>query len=352
MSTASNCIEKQVKAFCAQIGADPLLVQGAGGNVSWKDGDVLWVKASGMWLAEAESKEIFVPVNLAHLQDALAKRDFSVKPELNSNSGLRPSIETLLHALMPHRVVVHLHAVEILAHLVRINARQKIQDIVGDAVKWIFVDYFKPGADLARAVFEELKNRPDADVVFMGNHGVLLGGASAAELETLLCDLIATCQHGLREEFLHQDPIALPLPLNRSNAYSLLADIQLQRLALAPALYHKLSSDWVLYPDHAVFLGHQAVCYNDTQSFLQDPLIASADSPRLVFVRGAGVYVTSAFSQAQHVQLRCYYEVLRRQPEHVQLKPLASMEVTALLNWDAEKYRMGLTEKQSAKPGS
>jgi hypothetical protein len=36
----------------------------------------------------------------------------------------------------------------------------------------------------------------------------------------------------------------------------------------------------------------------------------------------------------------------------VQLKPLASMEVTALLNWDAEKYRMGLTEKQSAKPGS
>jgi len=345
MITAASSIEKQVKAFCALIGADPLLVQGAGGNVSWKDGSVLWVKASGTWLAEAESKEIFVPVNLTHLQDALAKQDFSVKPEMANGSGLRPSIETLLHALMPHRVVVHLHAVEILAHLVRINARQKIQDLVGDAVKWIFVDYFKPGADLARAVFEELKKRPDADVVFMGNHGVVLGGAGTAELETLLCDLIAACQPGLREEFLHQDLIALPLPLDRSNAYSLLADVQLQQLALAPTLYRRLSSDWVLYPDHAVFLGHQAVCYDDTQSFLQDPLIASADSPRLVFVRGAGVYVTFAFSQAQHVQLRCYYEVLRRQLEHVQLKPLASMEVTALLNWDAEKYRINLTKK-------
>ncbi len=345
MSTASNCIQKQVKVFCAQIGANPLLVQGAGGNVSWKDDDVLWVKASGKWLAEAESKEIFVPVNLAHLQDALAKRDFSVKPELNSNSDLRPSIETLLHALMPHRVVVHLHAVEILAHLVRINARQKIQDLVGDAVKWIFVDYFKPGADLARAVFEELKNRPDADVVFMGNHGVVLGGASTAELEILLCDLIAACQSALREESLHQDLIALPLPVDRSNAYSLLADVQLQQLALDPALYRKLSSDWVLYPDHAVFLGHQAVCYDDMQSFLLNHLTKSAESPCLVFVRGAGVYVTVAFSKVHYLQLRCYYEVMRRQPEHVQLKPLAQMEVADLLSWDAEKYRMSLTAK-------
>lgn len=341
MSTASNCIEKQVKAFCAQIGADPLLVQGAGGNVSWKDGDVLWVKASGTWLAEAESKEIFVPVNLAHLQDSLAKQDFTVKPKVNSNSGLRPSIETLLHALMPHRVVVHLHAVEILTHLVRINARHKIRDLVSGTVNWIFVDYFKPGADLARAVFEELKNRPDADVVFMGNHGVVLGGASTAEIETLLCNLIAACQPASREESLHQDLVALPSPLDCPSAYSLLADVQLQQLALDPTLYARLTSDWVLYPDHAVFLGHQAVCYDDMRSFL----LKSAESHRLVFVRDAGVYVTVAFSKVYYVQLCCYYEVLRRQPEHVHLKPLSQVEVANLLNWDAEKYRMSLAKR-------
>jgi len=104
-------IEKQVKVFCAQIGADPMLVQGAGGNVSWKDGDVLWVKASGTWLAHAESSDIFVPVKLAHLQDQLAKKNFSVSPKLYRASSLRPSIETLLHALLPHRVVAHLHPV-------------------------------------------------------------------------------------------------------------------------------------------------------------------------------------------------------------------------------------------------
>jgi rhamnose utilization protein RhaD (predicted bifunctional aldolase and dehydrogenase) len=37
----------EVKTYCSQIGADPLLVQGAGGNASWKEGDTLWIKASG-----------------------------------------------------------------------------------------------------------------------------------------------------------------------------------------------------------------------------------------------------------------------------------------------------------------
>ena len=48
-----------VEDFCSRIGADPLLVQGAGGNVSWKKGSVLWIKASGTWLAHAK-KTIFL----------------------------------------------------------------------------------------------------------------------------------------------------------------------------------------------------------------------------------------------------------------------------------------------------
>src|SRR5690348_5482698 len=108
-----------IERFCARIGRDPLLVQGAGGNVSWKDGDTLWVKASGTWLAEATQKDIFVPVDLRQLRTATARGDFSVVPVPIRATILRPSIETLLHSLMSHRIVVHLHAVDVLAHLVR-----------------------------------------------------------------------------------------------------------------------------------------------------------------------------------------------------------------------------------------
>ena len=100
------------------------MVQGAGGNASWKVESTLWVKGSGTWLAEAAEKDIFIPVDLPHLQLAISNYDFSVIPKVKNESSFRPSIETLLHALMPHKIVIHLHAIEILAHLVRDNPEE------------------------------------------------------------------------------------------------------------------------------------------------------------------------------------------------------------------------------------
>ena len=60
MENTATALETQIKEFCSELGNEPLLVQGAGGNVSWKDECTLWVKASGMWLVDSDSKEIFV----------------------------------------------------------------------------------------------------------------------------------------------------------------------------------------------------------------------------------------------------------------------------------------------------
>lgn len=54
-----------VRTLSRRIGTDLSLVQGSGGNTSIKDGNVLWVKASGTWLSEAEEKNILVPINLS-----------------------------------------------------------------------------------------------------------------------------------------------------------------------------------------------------------------------------------------------------------------------------------------------
>ena len=52
-----------VRAMSKRIGNDLSLAQGSGGNTSIKDGNVLWVKAYGTWLSEAEEKSIIVPVD-------------------------------------------------------------------------------------------------------------------------------------------------------------------------------------------------------------------------------------------------------------------------------------------------
>ncbi len=346
MITAASSIEKEVKEFCALIGADPLLVQGAGGNVSWKDGSVLWVKASGTWLAEAGSKEIFVPVNLTHLQDALAKQDFSLKPVVVSTSDLRPSIETLLHALMPHKVVVHLHAVEILTHLVQVNARHKIEKLVGDSVKWAFINYFKPGADLARAVSEELSNRPDADVVFMSNHGVVIAGGSVDDVAATLYTLTSKLQSKL----------SLPLPEKSpetrqsdfmARGYALCSDEEVRLLATKDQLIKRIRQEWALYPDHVVFLGAKAIILEKNFKIhaLDESVLCR---PPFIIAAGDGVYESIAATPAQKIQLRCYFDIVARQNGEEKLSTLNDLQVSELLDWDAEKYRQVLVNSVKA----
>jgi rhamnose utilization protein RhaD (predicted bifunctional aldolase and dehydrogenase) len=326
-----------IERFCARIARDPLLVQGAGGNVSWKDGDTLWVKASGAWLAEATQKDIFVAVDLRQLRTTTARGDFSVVPLPIGSTTLRPSIETLLHSLMPHRIVVHLHAVEVLVHLVRASFPASILERLGPRTNWIEVPYRKPGRDLADAVFEAVKGYPAADIVMMQNHGIVIGGHDVTEVEERLIQTVEKLRVGCRRpvEIARRMLQAMVAP------YEPVADRDLHQLALDPVLFDRLERDWVLYPDHVVFLGAHAIRYNSANEFLAANQNESV-RPDLVFLKDTGVFACPAFSEAKLAQLRCYYDVLVRQDDVERLNALSDAQIDELLNWDAEKYRMSL----------
>ena len=114
-----------LKEVSARVGRDMSLVQGAGGNTSVKEGDVLWVKASGAWLSEADKRDIFVPVDLPGALRALGQ-GIEKMPVADPTARLRPSIETSLHALLPHRVVLHVHAVNTIAWASCLDVDQEI----------------------------------------------------------------------------------------------------------------------------------------------------------------------------------------------------------------------------------
>lgn len=311
----------EVIAYCAAVGADPLLVQGAGGNVSWKDGDTLWIKASGTWLADAARKDIFVPVDLAHLRGAIGAGAMDVVPRCLNASGLRPSIETLLHALMPQPVVVHLHAVALLAHLVRADCIDSLRARLGTRVRWTATPYRKPGLALAQAVAHALAQQPDAQVVFLQNHGVVIGAQNTDEVAALLAIMLAALADAPRPLLAASGKApSLGAP------YALIEDQGIAQLALDAQLFAQLAHGWALFPDHVVFLG---------------PKAHVTPGAELVFVRGEGVYAKVGFGAAKLAQLRCYYDVLARH-NGAPLATLTDSDVAELLNWDAEQYRMAL----------
>src|SRR5688572_19345390 len=107
------------------IGSDPALVLHGGGNTSLKGlhttllGDrveALWVKGSGSDLDRIEPRG-FPALDLAYLRrlralDALSDEEMvnQLRTHLFDASAPNPSVETLLHAFLPHRFIDHTHA--------------------------------------------------------------------------------------------------------------------------------------------------------------------------------------------------------------------------------------------------
>ena len=332
-----------ISQFCAELGQDRLLVQGAGGNVSWKDGDTLWIKGSGTWLANAKAANIFVPVALKKITSSLSRGEFSVIPELIVTSDLRPSIETILHALLPQKIVIHLHAINPLAFLVLQDAKAKIEEI-SRALPWksAFIEYFKPGAELAQAICNVMKVQDGIRVLFLKNHGIVIGGDSILEVRSILEGVLKACSIIHAPELVKVRPTFPKVPVEAGEIYRAIEDIDVQQLAQNSVLFNHLHSDWVLYPDHVVFFGPKAFSYKSWEDCFSQH---NGDQifPELIFIENEGVFVAPYFNRAKTAQLRCYYDVISRVLNETALNPLNELEIAELLNWDAEKLRQKMS---------
>lgn len=340
MSSLNFPLEMSVNRLCTQMGQDPFLVQGAGGNVSSKDSDVMWIKASGTCLSQAMEKNIFVPVDLKSMKQAFLQDNYSFTPQVLGEFSLRPSIETLLHGLMSHKVVIHLHLISALVHLVKKDARVIISKLIGGAFSWDFIDYRKPGSELAEAVSALLKSNDKLDVIFLGNHGVVVGSATvgeAAKLVTLL-DTLMGRDFLINDLATKIDGIAAEIPIG---GFGWCPIPSLHILAQNDSRLKMVRDSWALFPDHAVFLGEKALVVDELDSLTNISPSRLANEP-FIFVRGLGILQNNDVTNTQLEQLICYYHVLSNLDSHVPLRCLSRQEIASLLNWDAEVYRQSM----------
>ena len=341
-------MREAISNYCAHIGKDPLLVQGPGGNVSWKEGKTLWIKASGTCLADAGKDDIFVPVVLDELRSALAETPVPQLPGRTGGNAPRSSIETFMHVVMPQKVVVHLHAIEALAVLVRADAQETLRTRLGSRFSWTWVPYRQPGAALAQAVALALYRTPDANVVFLQNHGVLVGGETIEDIDRRLADITSGLKQNLAvsddfETNAEKPPSALRIgPLD----YVAIEDARLQSMVHIRGLYQRLSEAWALYPDHIVFLGEKAPVFQtrgDAEKY------GRRHRPPLLFIQDDGVFVKPGFDKAQCAQLKCYYDILARQGPHHALVELAQKDRDDLNHWEAERYRVEVSRQEEVR---
>jgi rhamnose utilization protein RhaD (predicted bifunctional aldolase and dehydrogenase)/NAD(P)-dependent dehydrogenase (short-subunit alcohol dehydrogenase family) len=173
-------------------GCDPSIVLAGGGNTSCKVGNRLFVKASGTSLATI-TPDGFVEMNRDKLQE-LARATLDDDPDTreaqfkaaindarcNPEQGRRPSVEVLLHHLVPGSYVVHSHATIVNALTCHTRGRELAAEIFGDAVIWL--TYVDPGFTLAQTMKRSLEDHASrtggapVKAILMANHGLIVAG--------------------------------------------------------------------------------------------------------------------------------------------------------------------------------
>lgn len=242
------------------LGRDKSLVLHGGGNTSVKlaernafgeEEDILHVKGSG-WDLETIEAAGFSPVRLDHLR-RLAKLPALSDPEMVNQlvthqtraAAPVPSVEAILHALLPYRFVDHTHADAVVTLTNTADGEARIRELYGDRV--VVVPYVMPGFDLARLCAERFaaESGPNTVGMVLLNHGIFSFGETARESYERMIELV-----GLAEDYLWSRS-ALPQPAEPVDAPNDLARNLARDLARLRADISKAAGFPVVMARHA-----------------------------------------------------------------------------------------------------
>ena len=194
------------------LGRDPLLVLHGGGNTSVKtrakddlgqEHEVIAVKGSGADMADIEPWGL-PAVKLEPLRKLRALAALSDEAMVNVQrlnlldaSAPNPSVETLLHAFLPHKFVDHTHAAAVLSIVDQPDGEALAREVYDGRMG--IVPYIAPGFGLAKAAAEMFERKPDVEGLILHKHGIFTFGEDAREAYERMIEMVSLAESRLRQ---------------------------------------------------------------------------------------------------------------------------------------------------------
>ncbi|MBL8660722.1 MAG: bifunctional aldolase/short-chain dehydrogenase [Rhodospirillales bacterium] len=192
------------------LGSEPKLVIHGGGNTSVKSvmrtltGDtveVLCVKGSGWDMARIEPAGL-PAVRLDALRPLAAIETLSDEDMVNAQRGAlldatapNPSVETLLHAFLPHTYIDHTHANAVLALTDQPDPAALCREVFGETMA--LVPYVMPGFALARRAMAAYGEQPAVEGMILLRHGIFTFGETAREAYERMIEKVTLAENRL-----------------------------------------------------------------------------------------------------------------------------------------------------------
>jgi rhamnose utilization protein RhaD (predicted bifunctional aldolase and dehydrogenase)/NAD(P)-dependent dehydrogenase (short-subunit alcohol dehydrogenase family) len=189
------------------LGGVPSLVLHGGGNTSVKvcqsdvtgeEVEVLCVKGSGWDMATIEPPGLpavrLEPLRRLAGLAALGDEDMVNAQRINllDSAAPNPSVETLLHAFLPHKYVDHTHSNAMLAVTDQPDGEEICRQVYGERAA--LVPYIMPGFALAKKASEVFAANPETEGLILLKHGVFSYGANAREAYERMIALVSLAE--------------------------------------------------------------------------------------------------------------------------------------------------------------
>ena len=338
-----------------------------GGNTSCKDKDFLYIKASGESLGTIK-EDGFVKMSCEKLSRMLTKqyptgdeqRETAVLADLmdareDANIQKRPSVETLLHYLLPQTFVIHTHPALVNGILCVKGSREIIKELFGNQTIWL--KSMMPGYMLSKTVESEIKNYKskygkDPQMIFLENHGVFVAADTIEDINKLYDNIVNRISSMIRilpdqspVEYNKQEALEVESLLmeNGCNVVEHMINGEIKKLTTDETAFLPVSS--VYTPDHMVYCGSDTIFTNskvDLAKELETLQDNCKSMPKLIAVKGLGVFACGNNSKSVKTTAMLFLDTVKiavYTRSFGQFQFLSSEMIDFIGNWEAEKYR-------------
>ena len=205
------------------LGQDPRLVLHGGGNTSVKttvkdmlgeDVDVICIKGSGWDMGYIEPAGLpavkLAPLRKLRALDKLSDEDMVNYQRINllDSGSPNPSVETLLHAFLPHKFIDHVHSTAVLSLVDQPDGEAMAREVYGDKVA--YVPYTIPGFALAKSVADVFDKNPGVEGLVLLQHGIFTVGDSAKQAYERMIHFVTLAEERLGRQRKQRAKAKLP----------------------------------------------------------------------------------------------------------------------------------------------
>lgn len=369
---------KEIITLSREYGSNPGFVIAGGGNTSYKDEALLYIKASGFALATIDETG-FVAMERRKL-NCIWLKEYPTEPKAREATALkdlmdskaegqedkRPSVETLLHEAIPNRYIVHTHPALINGLTCGKDGARKAEELFKGKSLWIPI--INPGYVLAVTVRSALKKYvetvgSDPDYIFLQNHGVFVSSDTPEGIREKYGSLVASVQNKVTRSP-DRSPVAdsgtAPTESSRKilqKAFSAVSeseyvikhhnDREIQSFLRDHSTFQLVAAPFT--PDHIVYYGHAPMYFGESPQneesmvdLLQTYRTEHGVLPKVVAVRGMGIYGCGLSQKAADNAVAMFGDVINiavyAEPFGGGM-PLPREHIDFIRGWEVEHYR-------------